>query len=386
VLSELHETTDARGDVTVRMDQGAERAGSRIIRDSHDLERSNNPWSTLELAANSPTQHFVWSQACATAFTQRGELSVTVVGDPIRFTAVAPLIKTKGLIPRLESIGVSELFEPMDFLYEDPSSLSRLLRALVKQGIPLLLLRVPADSPVIAALKDAYAGRGWVHTSPGSPYPHIDLTPEWAEPESQFNSRRRSDLRRAQRHAAEAGEVTFEVLSPEPSQLEPLLAEAFDVEARSWKGSEGTALNVDPVRSRFFRQYTAAALAKGILRMVFMRINGRAVGMQIALECHDRFWLLKIGYDESYARCSPGTLLMLHSVRYAASRGLRSYEFLGGAAPWTSVWTKSLRECVVVRAYPASVPGVAALAVDTTRWGLNQLEKKLEARREKASA
>jgi hypothetical protein len=40
----------------------------------------------------------------------------------------------------------------------------------------------------------------------------------------------------------------------------------------------------------------------------------------------------------------------------------------------------------VVRAYPASVPGVAALAVDTTRWGLNQLEKKLEARREKASA
>ena len=368
------------------MGQERELASSRVIRDSRDLDRLSDPWSTLELAANSPTQHFVWSRACATAFTARGDLSVTVEAQDGRFTAVAPLIKTRGLIPRLESIGVTELFEPMGFLYEDPSSLSRLLRALARQGIPLLLMRVPAESVVISALKDAYAGRGWVHTSPGSPYPHIDLTPEWAEPETQFNSRRRSDLRRAQRHASDAGEVTFEVLTPEPSRLEPLLAEAFDVEARSWKGSEGTALAVDPLRSRFFREYTAAALAKGILRMVFMRINGRAVGMQIALECHDRFWLLKIGYDDTYARCSPGTLLMLHSVRYAASRGLRSYEFLGGAAPWTSVWTKSLRECLVVRAYPASVPGLAALVFDTTRWGLNQLEKKLEARREKASA
>jgi hypothetical protein len=52
---------------------------------------------------------------------------------------------------------------------------------------------------------------------------------------------------------------------------------------------------------------------------------------------------------------------MLHSVKYAAVRGLKSYEFLGTAEPWTRVWTESLRRCVALRAYPMSTGGVAVM-------------------------
>jgi CelD/BcsL family acetyltransferase involved in cellulose biosynthesis len=83
--------------------------------------------------------------------------------------------------------------------------------------------------------------------------------------------------------------------------------------------------------------------------------------MQIAIECDDRFWLLKIGHDDKFAKCSPGTLLMLHSVKYAAVRGLKSYEFLGIAEPWTRAWTESLRRCVTLRAYPLSIGGIAVM-------------------------
>jgi CelD/BcsL family acetyltransferase involved in cellulose biosynthesis len=95
--------------------------------------------------------------------------------------------------------------------------------------------------------------------------------------------------------------------------------------------------------------------------MAFLRINGEAAGMQIATECDDRFWLLKIGHDDRFATCSPGTLLMLHSIKYAAVRGLKSYEFLGIAEPWTRAWTESLRRCVALHAYPLSIGGIAVM-------------------------
>jgi CelD/BcsL family acetyltransferase involved in cellulose biosynthesis len=129
----------------------------------------------------------------------------------------------------------------------------------------------------------------------------------------------------------------------------------------SWKGIRGTALAVDPLRGAFYTHYALAASERGILRLVFFRINEKAVGMQIAIECDDRFWLMKIAYDEQFSRCSPGTLLMLHSVKYAAARGLKSFEFLGTAERWTRTWTESRRCCVALRAHPLSIGGIAVM-------------------------
>jgi CelD/BcsL family acetyltransferase involved in cellulose biosynthesis len=342
------------------------------------LESIAAGWRALEAAAaTSPTQHFIWSQTCAEAFHDASATQAVIVRDRGRAIAIAPLVRTPGSIPRLELLGVRQLFEPMDFLYADETALDVLADRLARQPLPLRLQRVPATSPLIGAMTRAFQGRGVIHTAPISACPFIDLDPSWADPEKHFNSGRRSDFRRARRHAEQQGKVTFEVLAPTLRDVGPLLDEALAVEALSWKGTEGTALARDPTRAHFFQRYAIAAALQGILRLVFMRIDGRAVGMQIALECNQRFWLLKIGYDERVARCSPGNLLMMESVKYAAARGLISYEFLGGAAPWTETWTKTLRECTVVRAYPFSAHGMAALAWDTGQWMMRRIERRL---------
>ena len=74
-------------------------------------------------------------------------------------------------------------------------------------------------------------------------------------------------------------------------------------------------------------------------------------------ECSRLFFGLKIGFDETFKVYSLGRLLRLETIRYAAQRGLRSYEFLGNDAPWTYFWTKSVRP-MVSRAYPAPTPGL----------------------------
>ncbi|HLH32332.1 MAG TPA: GNAT family N-acetyltransferase, partial [Terriglobia bacterium] len=81
-----------------------------------------------------------------------------------------------------------------------------------------------------------------------------------------------------------------------------------------------------------------------------------------AVRAADRFWLLKVGYDEKFARCSPGILLTVKTIQYAASIGLKSYEFLGKPEPWTTQWSDHNRECISLRLYPYTPSGMLGLA------------------------
>jgi CelD/BcsL family acetyltransferase involved in cellulose biosynthesis len=343
-------------------------ASLRIIRRLDDLDELSDGWERLGAEASTPMLDHAWIRACAETFTADGELHMLAVGASPHITAVAPLVRRRAGLERLEFLGVKELQEPLDFLFSHPSALAHLANALVQLGIPLVLDRLPMDSPVVGALRSAYRRRGLVICSPSVGWSWIPLDTSWLQPEQHMNSGRRSDLRRARRIADGMGPVTAEVVSPKPNELGPLLEEAFRVEAASWKGRKGTALASDPLRRSFYRRYAAAACEKGILRLCLLRIGGRAAAVQLAVEWGRRFGLLKIGYDEEFARCSPGTLLMVASLRYAAARGLQSYEFLGEVEPWVQVWTPRVRPCVMLRAYPANALGIAALAADAGKF------------------
>ena len=337
------------------------------------LDRLGNAWDALP--AWSPMDQAIWTSSCVRAFGTGQRLQIVSIGGEDRPSAVAPLFVPENGPPRLEVIGASLLGEPMDLACADAEARDSLCRALARQRLPVFLPRVPAGSPTLAAMQRAFRGRGTVLCRPARPFPSIRLDASWRDPEQHLSPRRRSDLRRARRRAEGLGEVAFEVLSPSPAELPSLLDEAFRVEEASWKGRSGTALRVDEARGRFFRLYAAAAARRGILRLCFLRIAGRAAAMQIGIEHAQRFWLLKIGYDEELGRCSPGMLLLAEAVRRAAEGGLEGYELLGTVAPWTQVWTQVERPCVFLRAYPASAEGLWQLASAGARYALRRVRK-----------
>lgn len=343
--------------------QGA--SSSRVIGRLAELDALADAWDVLGAALPGPAQHYIWTRAALESFHLASELRVVTVGPAHRPTAVAPLVRRGRLLPSWELASVNELYEPMDLLYADAGSLRALADALVKQQVPLWLKRLPAGSPVVGALQDAYRGRGLVMITPVAGSPWISLDASWLEPERHLNSGRQSDLRRARRRAEQVGPVSYEVLAPAADELAALLAEAYRIEAANWKAEAGGALAFDATRGAFFKRYADGACRKGILRLCFLRIGGRAAAMQLAVECAGAFWVLKTGYDERFARCSPGWLLLLHTIRHAAAHGLRSYELLGCAAPWTQVVTRRTRPCVSLRAYPVGMRGMATLALDT---------------------
>lgn len=100
--------------------------------------------------------------------------------------------------------------------------------------------------------------------------------------------------------------------------------------------------------------------------------------MHLAVVWNGRYWLYKIGFDEDYARCSPGNQLMLHTIGEAAQAGLCGYEMMGESESWISdLWTSEEHPRVRLRTYPYSTQGLAALAEDGGQWVHNRVQKKV---------
>jgi hypothetical protein len=285
---------------------------------------------------------------------------------PTRLNIVA-LLDGSGIAPlelrlgHLESATVRRLWEPLDLLWHDEEALDRLAEGLRRLRLPLLLPRVPAASPSVAALRRAFARKALVIIRPGSPLPVLDLE---RDPEERLSASRRSALRRARRHAESLGQLTFDQLSPGPGDVEHVLEEALEVDARSWRARTGTALQHDHLRLPFYRRYACEMAASFRLRVAFLRIDGRPAAMQLAVEQADRLWLLKIAFDEAYAHCSPGHLLMMDSAQVARAKGLEAIELLGDAAPWTQLWSSRERPMVSASFLPVNLRGVSTVPLD----------------------
>jgi CelD/BcsL family acetyltransferase involved in cellulose biosynthesis len=349
--------------------------GIQTVRTLAEFDRIESAWERLAADRN-PVSDFAYARAWAAGLDGAQRLNVLTAGGP-ETLAIAPLVINRGGAGWLTLLA-AEMYEILDFLHADESAVNELARAIVRTGRPLALKRIPADAPAVAAIEAAYRGRGVVRRRPAGGSPWIPLDDSWADPEMRLEAGRRSDLRRARRLAEKVGAVATEIVTPTRAQLPQLLEEAFQVEAAGWKGAHGTALAADPVRGAFFRRYAEQACAKGILRMCVLRIGGQPAAAQIAIESGSRFDLLRAGYDEQFSRCSPGMLLTVESIRYAARRGLRAYEFNGDVEPWTKLWTRHEHACCSLRAYPFSPRGARALWADGGRAAVRKLRRRFK--------
>lgn len=343
------------------------------LRDDHALVRA---WGRLEAHAFLPTQGHGFCAALSRTMLAGAPIEVFHVSGPRGVSALLPLCRDPGYLARWRLVGAAEVFEPGDALCESPEAAGQLARAITRQPRALRLDRVPAASQLVPALKAAMRGRGWVSVRPAVPCPTIALDQRWKNPETCFNSGRRSDFRRAHRKAEEFGKTTYEMLTPSPREFDALFDEAIAVELCSWKKEAGTAIASDRGKEGFFREFFRAASARSKFHLAFLRIDGKPVAMQMAVENLKRYCLFKIGYDETYKKCSPGNLLMLSTLGFAASQDMAAYEMLGSIEPWIAqLWTRQQHDCVQLRTYPFSPRGACAFAADAFAWLRAKLAK-----------
>jgi CelD/BcsL family acetyltransferase involved in cellulose biosynthesis len=159
----------------------------------------------------------------------------------------------------------------------------------------------------------------------------------WSGP---LNGRFRRDLRRRLRNLEGLGEVRLRrVARAAPEDLQSF----YELERCGWKGQEGTAIACGPATRQFYDEIAQAADLFGYLSLYFLEVGGRPIAAHFGLTYKGRYLVPKIGYDETYARYSPGHLLVDAVLRDCAARGLTEFDFLGPAMNWKGCWTSLTR-------------------------------------------
>jgi CelD/BcsL family acetyltransferase involved in cellulose biosynthesis len=341
----------------------------QIITSAAEFAKLEGEWNALAKACPTPMHRFEWFDACRRVDDKQTELQVFVARVAGKARAIAPLIIDRsGPIAIIRMLG-HFLHEVSGFPCDDEGAAAAIWRAVFDQGLPLRLQPMRTDSHEVRSLVALPRPAGLLYVRPIGATPSAPLHTSWDEFEARMSKRSRGDIRRIRKIAErEGGAIKFETALPDETTVDKYLDEFFLLEASGWKGRAGTAILNDARMHRFCTTFGRIAARLGMLRMLFLRIGDATAAARMNFEYDNRLWDFKIAYDERWASCSPGILLMHETLRYAVERRLDAYEFLGTAAPWQHRWPIDLRPINSVRFYPLSSSGGVLLGYDAVRY------------------
>jgi len=197
----------------------------------------------------------------------------------------------------------------------------RALLAEIRHQLPhhlaLDLKAIRKSSPVWTVLQDELDGyvRRW---GPRHMYSFLDVQGDY---ESYFAGlgKMRRNLRLGRKKLESRGAVSVE-LRKGAAASEDFLSEFLALEASGWKGRNGTAILNDPKDVAFYTTLVRNFAAQGGLEWHIMRVREHVVAAQMGVRCGASLMLPKFAFNEEFAECTPGHLLMEEVIREAHHR------------------------------------------------------------------
>jgi CelD/BcsL family acetyltransferase involved in cellulose biosynthesis len=95
-----------------------------------------------------------------------------------------------------------------------------------------------------------------------------------------------------------------------PDAVRQAFESFLDLEAGSWKGTQGTALLCDEKDAAFVRRLMSGLADQGDASIALLRIDGRAIAAQVLMYCGTMAYTWKTAFNSDYAKYSPGVLLI----------------------------------------------------------------------------
>ncbi len=114
----------------------------------------------------------------------------------------------------------------------------------------------------------------------------------------------------------------------------------LNVEASGWKGvgGEKSAIKLDQRLRNFYEEVLLGFEMSGASEINVLSVNSIPIAAQFAIILKNTVYLLKIGYDEAYAKFSPGNVLLDHKLDdYQVDGNLDELNLISDAA-WHRQW------------------------------------------------
>ncbi len=345
--------------------EGRDSALSITIGQYDDLDRLAPAWDDLAERVHAvPWVRPGWLAAWWRAFG-KGTLTICAAWRRGRLVGILPLRRRFG-----EFLSLTNCHTPQfELLAEDRVVAQALLHTVLAYGQRgLTLCFLPPEDRVLQQDWSLTAGyRVFRRTVLRSPY--IPIASDWTEYTKQLGGKFLSEIRRRRRLLEAQGQLVLQIEDGR-ERLNELLAEGFRVEASGWKGAAGSAIIARRETHQFYREVARWGAEQGLLRLAFLRLNGRPLAFDYCLEDRGIHYLLKTGYDPTYGKLGPGILLRYEMLARAFANGFTSYEFLGTDAPWKRRWTDKCRERMLFQAFAPSLMGILEWGAVTYGWSL----------------
>lgn len=340
-----------------------------------------NVWDNRRIPLDSLMQSHEWLRAAVDVYGQGDQTRVLIVGDTARPNSIAVLSQS-GAFRGLRLAGALDIGESVEALSVNETALDDLAHSLARLGVAVDLGHYPANNGFARKLRHTQRWRGLTLTRHLSDraMPSLELEEKWKQPLDQCSRSRRQQYRRKWRKAEAMGSVEIEINTPSADDVDVLFNRIMAVEAEGWKGRERTALLYDQKQAEFFRSFGHQMVATGCLRLCFLTIGGVDAAMTYAVVWENRFWAIKVGYNEAFSVASPGEALLVELLRHCAEQNYKTFEFCGKEAAWTRAWTDDAQDIQALRFYPWTLAGVGRLILDSVEITGRHLKRFLAAR------
>jgi CelD/BcsL family acetyltransferase involved in cellulose biosynthesis len=160
-----------------------------------------------------------------------------------------------------------------------------------------------------------------------------------------YNFHRR--LRNLQRDFA----VSFECVREEADRAAALERLIGLHEAR-WRERGQSEAFVSPGLVAFHADLSRRAQARGWLRLLELKLDGRAAAALYGFRYRQSFLFYQSGLDPAFAKQSVGLVTMGLAIKSAIEEGATEYDLLHGAEPYKFLWARDARELRRLELFP----------------------------------
>jgi len=333
-----------------------------IARALSDLEVHRDAWNGL--AARSPQQLPMLSHAWTSTYLEKAlpcgsRWACFFAYRGARLAAVLPVVTRQtarlgiGALalgtPRDDHTQIGDLlFASIDDVDAVPAILSAATREFPNARY-LEINRFPESSVLLEALRsNALHVRRTLHEDSFGAY--LPVPADFPSYRNGLSRNFRNNLNKATNKVAKLRDVEFRFADAHTTSNEDF-TEFLIVEASGWKGEAGSAIARSPQLVEFYVTLVRRLSEVGWLEWQFLSGNGCTLAANLAIRMPKSVVIWKLGYNDAYSRCSPGSVLLEELVRReVAARAIEEIN-LTTNQPWYDNWEMRRRTYYTARFY-----------------------------------
>jgi CelD/BcsL family acetyltransferase involved in cellulose biosynthesis len=176
----------------------------------------------------------------------------------------------------------------------------------------------------------------------------------------------RSQIRSKERRLARDHELTYR-RTERSEDLDRDLDAFFALHDARWTDRGGSSISTERARL-FHREFAAALLELGWLRLWFLELDGEAVAVWYGWNVGGRYAYYLAGLEPDRQQLSVGFVLLAHTVREAIAEGAREYDLLRGSEAYKDRFATERREVETVVLAPARSRALTAARMEAMAW------------------